>query len=785
MRTDLFQFSTALLILSVALVLLLRLRRQIGALLLAIGALLGAADLLFDGMAMQVERQWLNSEVSFTASIERVERHTGSLRYRLSDLADEQGTRLPGQALLYIYGSKRQSLLAGQRLRARAHWRLPRNYRNPGAFDYRAWCFDRRIALIGNVRGEIELLPSQPSWLERQRQALRATIDNSLALPAGGVMHALLLGERGLIPEYVYEPMAATGAAHLLAISGMHVGLAALWFFALGWFVFTRSEAVMVRLPVRGIAIGFGLLGAVAYATMAGWPLPAVRATIMLAAAALAWQLRSHSEPVNTLLAALGLMVICDPAAIASLSLWLSFLATAALLLWAGRPAAEDLRPVLLRRLISMAGALMWVSLLASLATLPLIADAFGRIPLYALPANLLMVPIYGLIVLPAGVLAAMMVVCGLDTIASLLMQFAGAGVDVAALLLSQIAELPGGRLWAIDPSLPLQGFYLFGMLLCGWLLWRGRQLRAAVLAGAVLSVWLLLVLHESIPNTARWVVWDVGQGAASTLLLPDGRVIAVDAPGRTGSRFNGGTTVADGLRALGILHLDVMVISHAQADHLGGVPSLLARMNRIGELWLPDVPEARSDRRVRRIIKIVRDRGGRVRWLARGDQIALGKAKASILWPPRGHATANRNNSSLVVRMQLPDRAQLLWPGDIEAKAELAMQNAVQSQDANLMHVDAMLMPHHGSRSSSSRAWIDRVHPSVVIAQVGYANRYGFPDGEVVGRYLAAGAQVMRTSAGAVIIDWATDADRPRIKQWQLLATPRRELVQTWLAAL
>jgi len=778
-RSDMLDIRVAAVLLSIIIIILLILRQRLPILLLLAGAALGVADLLWDASRMNVDASWLSGDVSVTADIEQVERFAAYRRYQLQYIRRADGRALAGKALLYQHGSDAHGirLQAGQRVQLSAHWRLPRNYRNPGAFDYRAWCFDHHIALIGSMKGNPQILSAGIPWLEQQRQKVRAVIDQSHA-DYNGVLRAVLLGQRAQIRAYANDVFSATGTAHLLAISGMHVGMAAAWVFALAWFILTRREAWMVALPVRNISMVCGVLAAMAYATLAGWPLPAIRAAIMLATGALAWCLAARTEPVNTLLAALSLILLFDPAAIASLSLWLSFVATAALLLWAGKHAVIQHDAKALRLRIAAAGtAVLWVSLLATLATLPLIVATFGRVPVYSLPANLIMAPLYALIVMPLGLLAELLALLGLNSVSLPLMHLAGSAVALGLHILSWISALPAGVLWASSPAFWMQAAYAMGMGGCGMLLWRGKRAIAALSCALVLAAWLALVLHETDIPQPQWVVWDVGQGAASTLLLPGNHVIAVDAPGRAGSRFNGGTSEAAGLRRMGITHIDVLALSHAQSDHLGGALSLMKNMNSVGQIWLPDVPSARHDPRLQAIVAYGRRHGSVIRWLARGDYIQLpgdGATTATVLWPPRLLDPANTNNTSLVLAVRLSNHIRLLWPGDIEAEAETAILAT------GLESTDVMLMPHHGSATSSQQSFLNKLHPTLAVAQTGLANRYGFPKPAVVKRYQSMGVDVRNTADGAVLVRWPEHSE-PDTEQWQARRLLRRELALAW----
>ena len=263
----------------------------------------------------------------------------------------------------------------------------PRNRLNPGAFDYKTYCFDRQISLIGSAKN-VGFINSNIPLLEQVRRRIVESLpfqDVSGTDPGhtSGIIRALLLADRNHISTKVQDSFAAAGAAHLLAISGLHVGMVAGWAFVIVWWLLTRREAWIVHLPVRKIALTSGLLMALFYATIAGWPITAQRSVLMMAAAILAWWLRNRSEPLNTMLAALTVLLLIDPAAIVSVSLWLSFVAVAALLIWAGYgydKGAEKEAKGSVSYLWKWGAGVFWVSLLATMVTLPIIADLYVKL---------------------------------------------------------------------------------------------------------------------------------------------------------------------------------------------------------------------------------------------------------------------------------------------------------------------------------------------------------------------------------------------------------------------
>ena len=407
--------------------------------------------------------------------------------------------------------------------------------------------------------------------------------------------------------------------------------------------------------------------------------------------------------------------------------------------------------------------------MLAALATLPLIVTTFGSVPVYTLPANLILVPVYALFVLPMGLLGEFAAILGLFELASALMGLSALAVEADTAVLAWLVRLPFGLLWAITPPLWMGLCYVAGSLLAGWWLFNGQRKSAAVLMSLTLLIYLADVLPELQIDTATWVVWDVGQGASSSLLLPGNQILTVDAPGRSGSSFNGGTTAA-GLRSMGVTHVDVMVLSHAQSDHIGGAISFMQRLNRSGEIWLPDVPSAHSHHMVKPIVQHAQKHDVKLRWLARGDEVTV-----SVLWPPRGFAPANHNNSSLVLRMMMPDGKNLLFSGDIEKQ----VQNALLSD--GIEAVDGMLMPHNGSRSSRHSGFVQQLSPALAVAQAGFANHYGFPDKTVVETYRENGAVVKDSSEGAVIVELAGGALVSGVRQWKAESESRRNIASLY----
>jgi len=739
------------------------------------GLVWGLLMLLWDAKTVSVDESWLNGSQQVSAIVEKLERSPSSVRLRITDVQRVDGEQLAGKIDAYLYGKDRESnARTGDRVGINLKLHLPRNKLNPNAFDYRTYCFDRHITLIGSGRG-LEILEKGNSPLDWGRARISEAI-SSVSGQSPGVLKALLLADRSSVTIEEHEAFAASGTSHLLAISGLHVSMVSGWGFIIFWWLITRRESWIVAWPVRKMAMTAGVLIAVGYASVAGWPITAQRALLMMGAALLAWWLRDRSEPLNTMVAALLLILFIDPAAIVSISLWLSFSAVTALLIWAGRFINEP-EFSMGEKIQKWMTRLFWVSVVATLATLPIIADLFGRIPTYTLLANMVLVPLYGFYVLPLSIIGEMLALLNAVDIATTVFSWAAKGVTAGNSFLMLLKTWPAGNLWI--PEVPKYATFIYAVgIICSLLLLLRNYHRKALLSIVLtVSIYLVMVIPERPANVPILTVWDVGQGAASTLATPDGWVLVIDSPGRYGSRFNGGTIVASGLRSQGLVHADVVLVSHAQSDHAGGINRLLDQLRSVGELWIADLPDNRNYRPLEKAAHRVEEQGGMVRWLKLGDVIRFGDVDVKVLWPPKGYSSYKHNNASLVISVKLPAGERLLFPADVEREGELRMVKN------DLDHHNVVLVPHHGSRTSSHSAWVQALRPDIAIVQSGWKNRYRFPRREIVDRYENSGATLLDTKYGAVSVRFGEER---KIEQFRPKMMGKRDTaLQWWRSAL
>jgi len=581
-------------------------------------------------------------------------------------------------------------------------------------------------------------------FLDDARVRARGVFDREIGATGEtrAVLGAMLLGDRLLLDDDTNALLRDAGLVHILSISGLHTALTVLLLLSL----LRRTGA-----GARGLLVaGVGAL--LAFSAFVGHGASVWRAAATLAVGLLARVLSRDVDPLAALALAAGALVAAVPALSWNIGFTLSVAATAGLLAACPPVAAGTRRPSAFRR--SMAA-----SAGAYLATVPLLASGFGRLAPVALLANLAAAP------LCAACLAA-----GAATLACSSWPVLGRAVvlvaklSVAALLeVSRLAaSMPGGHLRVAHPPFVLELVY-GALLLAAWLATRGTMLRAARGTRLTFAV-ILIALHlgppPPAPGPARVTVLDVGQGLAVVVRGPDGGFVLVDAGPTGGGRFDAGDRiVVPALADAGCRRLDVLALSHDHDDHAGGARAVLRDLE-VGELWIGAGSE--RDPSTRRVIESAVLRGVAVRRLKRGDRAVRAGLALAVLHPGDEDRTRRLNDRCLVLSARTAAGASILLPGDLEADGERVLLARGAAPGAG-----ALVAPHHGADGSSTRAFLERVAPRLILVSAGERNRFGHPGAAALARFAAVHAQVLRTDRdGAIHLTEAGDAWRASVEK-------------------
>jgi competence protein ComEC len=635
-----------------------------------------------------------------------------------------QAISLPRRVRLSWY-QEAPRLQAGQGWRLQVRLKPPHGMINPGGFDYERWLFQQGIGATGYVRESADnrLVDAGGLSLDRLRGQLRARLIAVFGeTQAGALTRALVLGDRGGFRNADWQVLARTGTSHLLAISGLHIGLIAGVALLLGRWLWARSEALTLWLAAPRAAALLGLVAALGYSALAGFAISTQRALIMLAVVMLAVLAGRVLRPLTGLSVALFAVLLLDPLTLLSFGFWLSFGAVAALLYALGARLGP---PGWLARW----GQAQWA---VALGLLPLLVLLFGRVSLIAPLVNLIAVPLFAL-VLPVLLLAAGLALLSPWTQPLVWM---GAGLELGFQALEGLAATP----WA---SLALGQRPLWAWLAA--LLGVGLLLAPRGLPGRGLGVLYLLPLvllkpTPPAPGTAAVTVLDVGQGLAVTVRTAR-HTLVYDLGPEYRSGFNTATVVvAPYLRFHGVNAVDRLILSHADRDHAGGLADFLRAMP-VGDI-LSGEPQALNTAALRN--HAVRPCRADHDWEWDGVDF-------SLLHPQE--ASLQGNDSSCVLKITT-EAASLLLTGDISQTIEAQLI----ARDPEQLRARILVAGHHGSATSSSPAFLQAVAPRWVIYSAGFANRYGFPARSVRKRVDALGIPTLNTAmSGAIDFRLAT----------------------------
>jgi competence protein ComEC len=645
-----------------------------------------------------------------------------------SALADGTPVRLPARLALGWFVAEADdtpaaTLAAGQRWRLPVKLKQPHGAMNPHGFDAELWLWEQGVGATGFVRvsgrgvAPRRLAERVAHPVERLRQQLRDALLRAVDDPrAAGVLAALVVGDQAAIAREDWDLYRATGVAHLMSISGLHVTMFA-WLagHAIGW-AWRRVPGASLRVPARVAGAWGGLLAAFGYALLAGWGVPAQRTVQMLVVGVLLRSAGWRWPWLLVLVIAAVAVTALDPWSLLQPGFWLSFAAVGLLLASEGprgaAPARSGWRAAL--------GGMLRAQAVATVGLAPLSLVCFQQLSLVGFAANLVAIPLVTLLVTPLALLGVML--APLWWLAAALVRVLGQGLAV-------LAAWPGA-VWSVGvaPAWGIASGLAAALLLLLPLPWRVRWL-ALPMALPLLAP----TIERPAQGRFELVVADVGQGTA-VLVRTRHHLLLVDAgPQYSAENDAGHRVLLPLMQARGEDALDLLLLSHRDVDHVGGAASVMAVLpprRLLSSLEAEHPLHARANLSERCLA---------------GQSWQWDGVRFEVLHPLPGDEQRARKPNAISCVLRVADalgRSALL-PGDIEAEQEAAL---VQRSAPGSLNSDILVVPHHGSRTSSTAAFLQAVQPAVAIVQAGYRSRFGHPAPDVIARYEALGIPVVRT---------------------------------------
>ena len=726
----------------------------IGLSLLAFGATGGRASLrLAEALPAPLEAR----DVQVTGVVASLPQRTSNgLRFRFEvEQATLSGTTVAVPSVISLgwyhgfdddatLSAAQLDLRAGQRWRYTVRLRRPHGLANPHSFDQELRWFEEGVRATGSVRDApapllIDRAAAHP--VERLRQRVRDAID--AAVPearTAGVLTALAVGDQSAIEREDWELFRRSGISHLVSVSGVHVTMFA-WLagVAIG-VLWRRSARAIAWVPAASAALWGGFVVALAYAVFSGWGVPAQRTVWMLGTVTLLRSAGLRWPWPLVLLTAATVVTVVDPWALLQPGFWLSFAAVGLLMVSGDNGAltpavsAPGRSPIWRRAIVKLRGEItggLRTQLIATLGLAPLTLVFFQQLSLVGLAANLVAIPLITLVITPLALLGCVVPVLWT------------AGAAVVAMLTAWLGWLAGAPevLWsvAVAPWWAQAAGLLAAALLVMPLPWRLRLL-------ALPLVWPLLLPPRELPPVGQFelVAADVGQGTAVLVRTRHHLLVYDSGPQYSPDADAGQRVLLPLLRARGDHRIDTLVLSHRDTDHVGGAATLLQN------LPIAELTSSIEDTHPLRLL--AQQQGVPAHRCEAGQRWDWDGVHFEVLHPAASdYALALRSNAmSCVLRVQgmaAGGGGSVLLTGDIEREQEIRLLR----EHPEALRSAVLIVPHHGSKTSSTAAFLDAVAPQVAMFQAGHLNRYGHPAEEVLARYRERGiARIDSPTCGA-----------------------------------
>ncbi len=704
--------------------------------------------------------------VTLIGTVETMIEHDGRrsrliLDVRQIQLLDRKSVRQPtrGKIRLTMRGPL-DDIFPGDTLMIMATAGRITNFKTPGVFDYSGYMAAKNIFVSGWIQSRNAIIKIQDqtrtplqrmrAFPEQTRQHIARYLTGHLNKDIAGLYQALLIGSRARVAPVIQEQFKISGTMHLLAISGLHMGLLGLMIRTILTWIFKRSQWLLLHTHVPCLAMLSTLPFLLGYAFIAGMNTPVLRALVMAMVLLTAVLARRRHSILHLVATAALVVLVINPLALFTASFQLSFSAATTLALfmpiytksieYTGQERHNTLN------LYVRTG--LYVSVIASIGTLPFMLYHFHRFSAIGPIMNLLVEPVLCFWALPWGLLAIPFIFIA-PSVASCLFNIGSYGILAAQHMTRYAAMFPFSSFWTITPT--LSEMCVYGALIILWsiLLNNGKK------SGIILPAALLLVLHftwglwfKVSPANSTITYLDVGQGTSTLLQLPGGETILLDAGGRRGSKLNvGERIIAPFLWKQRLWRIDTAVITHPHSDHFNGMEFILQHFHP-ARLYING--DRNGEGNYEKILNYAQQEGIDIVVPTIHDQITkAGDYKLEVLgMNGLGVNTNAPVNERCLVLKYTHNRRSFLFPADIDKKSEAILNKSGQN-----LRADILLAAHHGSATSNSKSFLRAVAPSRIVVSAGRNRRHLFPSQENIAYWQSKHIQTIITKKQGTII--------------------------------
>ncbi|MBI5625792.1 MAG: DNA internalization-related competence protein ComEC/Rec2 [Nitrosomonadales bacterium] len=707
-------------------------------------------------LAVNLPGEWQGRDIEVigvVAELPRNHEHGQRFGFDVEKILTPQAN-VPKHVYLGTYSEKQITPLA---LRAAERWQLtlrlkqPHGSSNPHGFDFEVWALENNVRAVGHVNNKANnvrlaaradgILYRIETWREAVRDKLNATLAGA---PYSGVLTALTIGDQGSIPQSQWQVFTRTGVNHLMSISGLHITMLSGAGFALTYWLWRRSTRLTLLLPARKAAALVALLVALGYALLSGFAVPAQRTVYMVGAVAAAlWLNRNFSIGQILSIALLGVL-IPDPWAVMSPGFWLSFGAVVLILYvtahrigrahWqregdgkaVGHPSAYSLR------VLAEYANVQWAM---TIGLIPLLLALFQQVSLVSPIANTFAIPLVSLVVVPLALLGV--VQPPYFSYGDAPLWLAHGVMSWTIKMLEWLNNLPQAVWTQHAPPAWSIAAGMFGVLMI--LLPRGFPARWL---GFVLMLPMFLNAPEPpAQGSVHLVIFDIGQGLSVVAQTRNHALLYDTGPDFSDGADSGNRILIPVLRALGVAKLDGLILTHDDTDHTGGALSVMQAMPID---WLSSSLPEQSP---------ILQQAHNPQRCTDGQHWDWDGVHFELLHPsPDSYNQENirKNNRGCVLRISTGNQ-HILLATDIEKESE----QRLLKEHADKLPAALLVVPHHGSMTSSVQPFVEAVHPRYAVFTVGYLNRFGHPKEEVVERYRETGSELLRSDEdGAILVE-------------------------------